>query len=220
MLNMSSVDDLTAKARIRDAALRLFADEGPARVSMQAIARAAGVSPALVVHHFGSKDGLRRACDDHVVSLARGRPGGPADAASRDTAGLEAMLAQAGPARTYLARALLDGTPAAADLFDDLVSTTAAWLAEGEAEGWVRATDEDPRARAAVYVAWLLAPMAFGDHVSRAMGADVAGLDATLRFSRIGLDMLTHGLFTDDRWLRAWDDIRARRASTTPRESA
>ncbi|MFC3521415.1 hypothetical protein ACFPZ0_26045 [Streptomonospora nanhaiensis] len=82
----------------------------------------------------------------------------------------------------------------------------------------MRPSDEDPRARAAVYVAWLLAPMAFGDHVSRAMGADITGLDTTLRFSRIGLDMLTHGLFADDRWLRAWDRVRERRTGTTAPE--
>ncbi|MDA0566843.1 TetR family transcriptional regulator [Streptomonospora sp. S1-112] len=215
---MRSTEDLTARARIRDSALALFADHGPAAVSVAAVARAAGVSPALVIHHFQSKDGLRRACDAHVLALARGRPGEPADAASRDTAGLAAVLEEAGPARTYLARALLDGTPAAADLFDDLVAATAAWLEEGRREGWVRPSSTEPRAQAAVYVVWLLAPMAFGGHLSRALGTDLTGLDATLRVSRIGLEMLTGGLFADDRWLRAWDGVLARRSGAAPKE--
>lgn len=34
---------------------------------MRDIAAAAGVSPALVVRHYGSKDGLREAVDAHVA---------------------------------------------------------------------------------------------------------------------------------------------------------
>jgi TetR/AcrR family transcriptional regulator, regulator of cefoperazone and chloramphenicol sensitivity len=33
------------------------------------IAAAAGVSPGLVIHHFGSKDGLREAVDAHVLAV-------------------------------------------------------------------------------------------------------------------------------------------------------
>ncbi|WP_106582519.1 TetR/AcrR family transcriptional regulator [Murinocardiopsis flavida] len=212
---MSSTDDLTAKARIRDAALRLFGSAGVGRVSMQAIAAQAGVSPALIVHHFGSKDGLRRACDEHVVSMARGAPG-RADAASRDAPGLAAMLEGAGAERTYLARALLDGSPAAADLFDEIVDTTTAWLAAGEQEGWVHPS-EDPRARAAIYVSWLLAPLAFGAHVSRVLDDDITDFDAILRYSRHSVEMLTHGLFADERWLDAWDAVRDHRKRQAPR---
>ncbi|MEP7368844.1 MAG: helix-turn-helix domain-containing protein, partial [Dermatophilaceae bacterium] len=58
--------DLTARANIRNAALRLFADRGQDSVTVREIAAAAGVSPSLVVHHFGSKDGLRAAVDAHA----------------------------------------------------------------------------------------------------------------------------------------------------------
>ena len=65
----SALDDRTARAIIRDEALRLFAARGPDAVTVRQIAAAAGVSPALIVHHFGSKDGLREAVDHHVLDL-------------------------------------------------------------------------------------------------------------------------------------------------------
>jgi AcrR family transcriptional regulator len=55
--------DLTARARIREAALRHFAEEGYQGATIRAIAGTAGVSPGLLRHHFGSKEELRAACE-------------------------------------------------------------------------------------------------------------------------------------------------------------
>ncbi len=57
--NGPAAEDLTARARIRDAALAQFAEYGFDRATVRGIAGAAGVSPGLVRHHFGSKNGLR-----------------------------------------------------------------------------------------------------------------------------------------------------------------
>ncbi len=66
-------EDLTARARIRDAALRLFAERGIGGATIRDIAKAAGVSGGLVRHHFGSKEELRHACDsyalDHIMRI-------------------------------------------------------------------------------------------------------------------------------------------------------
>jgi AcrR family transcriptional regulator len=61
-----STEDLTARARIRDAAIRLFTERGMEKTSILDIAKEAGVSGGLIRHHFGSKDGLREACDTYV----------------------------------------------------------------------------------------------------------------------------------------------------------
>ena len=65
----SAADDRTARAAIRDEALRLFAAQGPDAVTVRQVAAAAGVSPGLVMHHFGSKAGLRAAVDEHVLAM-------------------------------------------------------------------------------------------------------------------------------------------------------
>ena len=62
-------EDLTARARIREAALKHFAEEGYERATIRGIAQTAGVSPGLLRHHYGSKDELRKACDDYVFEM-------------------------------------------------------------------------------------------------------------------------------------------------------
>lgn len=198
-LNMRSASDLTARARIRDAALARFGRDGIAGTSVRAVAADAGVSAALVLHHFGSKDGLRQACDEYVLEAIR------ADG-DADVGALGEVLQAATPLRRYLARALLDGSDAATTLFTEIVDRTEQWLAQGEAEGWVRPT-EDARARAVTYVSWLLAPLVLGDQVGRLLGGDPAETATAVRGARAGLEMLTGGLFTDDRWLKAFTAV-------------
>jgi AcrR family transcriptional regulator len=110
----ASDDDLTAKARIRNAALDLYAEQGEDRVSMRAVAAAAGVTVGLVQHHFKTKDGLRNAVeqlvvDYHAQAIAQVPDNGtPAQvAAARDEA-VRAMLEAHPTVVNYLRRALLD----------------------------------------------------------------------------------------------------------------
>ncbi|MDT0618628.1 helix-turn-helix domain-containing protein [Salinisphaera sp. P385] len=109
-------NDLTAKARIRNAALALYADYGEDATSMRTIADAAGVTVGLVVHHFRTKDGLREAVEHHIVDLfsyaieqAPVEGTTAAIAASRDDA-VAGMLADNPAVIGYLRRAVLDPT--------------------------------------------------------------------------------------------------------------
>ena len=120
-------------ARIRDAALTLFAVQGTEATSLRTIAKAAGVSVGLVQHHFTTKENLVRAVDDHVMSVLTqtlaaplaSAPGDPVgDAADRVTA----LFADHIPVVDYLCRALIDGTPIGVRVFDSLVEIcTAYW---------------------------------------------------------------------------------------------
>jgi AcrR family transcriptional regulator len=60
------MDDLTARARIRDAAITCFAATG-FDATVRTIAAQAGVSAGLITHHFGSKEALREECDAEVL---------------------------------------------------------------------------------------------------------------------------------------------------------
>src|SRR3712207_8086528 len=65
LFRSSADDDLTGRARIRDAAIRRFAVDGFG-TSVRAIAADAGVSPGLVIHHFGSKE---QRSEEHTSEL-------------------------------------------------------------------------------------------------------------------------------------------------------
>ena len=61
-------------------------------VGLRSIAEAAGVSAALVIHHFGSKEGLRKACDDYIAEEIRS--GKSASLQTKDPADWFAQMAE------------------------------------------------------------------------------------------------------------------------------
>src|SRR3954454_24794409 len=110
LLNVrSAADDRTTRARIRDAAVQRFGREGFA-VPVRAIAQDAGVSPALVIHHFGSKDGLRAETDAHVLRVLREvETESLVTAAPGDFLTRLATVEEFGPVTGYIVQALLAG---------------------------------------------------------------------------------------------------------------
>jgi AcrR family transcriptional regulator len=144
---MRSIDDLTATARIRDAAIEQFGEHGFA-VGLRSIAQAAGVSAALVIHHFGSKEGLRQACDAYVAESVRA-----AKSESMHNAGPASWLAQLAeiesfaPLTAYLMRALREGGELAKTLLHTMTENAESYLEEGVRGGTLKPS-RDPRARA------------------------------------------------------------------------
>jgi AcrR family transcriptional regulator len=114
--------DLTARARVRLAALKLFAEHGFEATSTRAIATEAGVSHALLRHHYGSKEGLREAVDEDVLNTF---DEGLAKVGGSDLSALGAVTAQLFGSddlrRNYLRRVLLEGDPAGVAMFRRLL---------------------------------------------------------------------------------------------------
>ncbi|MFD6222382.1 TetR/AcrR family transcriptional regulator [Nocardia asteroides] len=110
----ASDEDLTAKARIRNAALDLYAEHGEDRVSMRGVATAAGVTVGLVQHHFKTKDGLRAAVEQLVVDYyalaiaAVPDVGTPAEVAARRDESVRQMLETHPSVVNYIRRTVLD----------------------------------------------------------------------------------------------------------------
>jgi len=182
------VSDLTAKARIREAAMELIGEVGYDRATTRAIAERAGVTSGLIRHHYGSKEGLLTACDEQVIHLI-------IEQEAKARSGQVGSLHLPAPYRMYLARALFDGRAAA--VFDHMVTVAEAWMAAADATR-PDPTDLSRRARATVQTAFALSVGMLVTHVSRGLGADITQPDGERLLMRVLLDLYSHPLLTPE----------------------
>ena len=204
---LSAASDLTTRARIREAAIHRFAEDGM-QAPLRAIAADVGASPALILHHFGSRSGLRRECDQWVlaqISANKSAVLGPGGA----TAMLTQLAHVEGYAHlvAYLLRCLQGGGAIANQLIDKLTAESDTYLREAVEAGTV-SSSRDPAARAR-----LLTEMALGALLLQLPGGgeqlDVGQLPALLRAytDRVilpYLELYTEPLLTDSSLLDAY----------------
>jgi AcrR family transcriptional regulator len=143
----SASNDRTAIARIRDAAIDQWGQHG-FTVGLRSIAEAAGVSAALVIHHFGSKDGLRKACDDSIAEEIRVAKS--ESVTTHDPAAWFAQMAEIdsyAPMMAYLVRSMQSGSELARSFWKRMLHDAEEYLEEGVRAGTLRPS-RDPQARA------------------------------------------------------------------------
>jgi AcrR family transcriptional regulator len=186
-------EDLTARARIREAALKHFADEGYERATIRAIAQTAGVSPGLLRHHYGSKESLRTACDDYVFEMLHRVNAQLLDDPSR-SARTQQISKRFG---RYVARSLVDGSASAGPIFDEMVTLTEQWLARAD-ESRSDPPAIDRRIRAALVTAMAIGIPLLHEHVSRALGTDMFAPDGDRLVARGLLDIYSHELLDQE----------------------
>jgi AcrR family transcriptional regulator len=197
--------DLTARASIRNAALRLFAERGADAVTVREIAKQAGVSPGLVVHHFGSKDGLRAEVDayagrafdailealptDELVDMLTGGAvtGSLAEAFARG-------FPAGSPLPAYLRRLFLTNDPAAAALFGRWLAVTRQVL-DGMVELGAARPSGDPEVRAAFLLVNDLALILLRNPIALAIGVDPLTPEGIDRWAREATVVYAEGAF-------------------------
>lgn len=213
--------DGTGAERILSSAIDLFGRHGVRATSLKAIAERAGVSPALVLHHYSSKDGLRVACDERVADLVRTAKtdvlsGGP----HVDPLAVLATYEQHRPLLRYLARTVTDGSPHVNEMIDQMVLDAESYTAEAERAGLVKPS-ADPRARVVVMVLWSLGALVLHDHLRRLLGVDlVDGDDPPLPYWRAALEIYADGVLTESAYqeLRETTDVPAPVGGQQPEE--
>lgn len=203
---MVSDPDQTARANIRDCALSLFADHGFDAVTVRQIAACAKVSPALVLHHYGSKEGLREAVDEYVAGvfdtmLTQGPEAW--DMANPEAfVSLGEMMLTNLPAGTripaYLRRLFLSGDPVGKQLFRRWLDMTIALDEQLIAAGMMRPTD-DPETRAAFLMVNDLAMVLFRPHLIDAIGLDPLTTDGMHRWAANAIDAYANGVFRTEK---------------------
>jgi len=194
-------DDRTTRARIRDAAIESFAEHGVAATTARKVAEAAGVSPGLVIHHFGSMEGLRSTCDEHVAAIIRHYK---QEAMSAGT-NLDVLAAlrnpDIGPLMGYLARVLADNSTTVAKLVDDLVDDAEGYIQQGVESGMLRPA-ADPRGRAVLLTVWNLGALVLHEHLERLLGVELTDPEiltdpSFATYAGIVYEIYGEGIFTE-----------------------
>lgn len=133
-----------------------------AATTIRDIAQAAGVSSGLLRHHFGSKEGLRDACDEYALNqiTALGIQFTETNLLGRITP--EIMRLQ-----RYAIRSVMDGSPSALAMFDKALAYGEHWLERSDLEV------ADPQAYLAVISVMKMSMFVMRDLLSHALGESV-----------------------------------------------
>jgi len=142
-----SDQDLTAVARIRNAALEGFARDGVAATSIRDVAKAANVSAGLVQHHFKTKADLERAVNEYVVQIATEAYEGFEEGTATSTTDellramgdrITAFVHEHRSALLYVIRSAAQGEEAGLNIFDTFLALIDAQVQRLAEEGTLR----------------------------------------------------------------------------------
>jgi AcrR family transcriptional regulator len=153
MSTLATEADLTARARVRNAAIDLYGRYSEDRISLRAVAAEAGVTSGVVQHHFKTKGGLRDAADQYVIELfvrtlaSVPTAGTPAEVAAARDAATRNMLRQHPEVARYARRAIFEADDDRTHITDLLVEAARNEITNLRAEGFVSTRrDEDEQA--------------------------------------------------------------------------
>lgn len=212
MRSINNPDDLTTQARIREVALGLFPEHGFSATTIRQIAGQAGVSPALVLHHFGSKEGLREACDQHVVARFRAIKTGAVGGGMFNSAFLGGAMQESRVIMKYLAWAISRNHPAASVLYDEMLGEAITVTRTAIDQGYV-VDSEDIETRTALQMAMQLGLAVLHEHVERVTGIDLFDEDGIRRATPLLIEIFS-GLFDPEVRRRLDETITTTRPGT------
>jgi AcrR family transcriptional regulator len=194
--------DLAPRARIREAALRLYAEHGLQATSIRMVADEAGLSPGAVMHHFKSKDVLAEAVQHAVIAKIRqvvsevGLDAPPPVATRERRQAFDQLVGDNPAIAGYLRRVILEGGPAGVALFTEgfeLVRSEMQALVEAQ----VARPLPDPEVGLVLYRAVHLAHIVFGPLVEQMLGLSLSDPAVLARFRDAAVDLLTHPVFEE-----------------------
>ena len=192
------------RERLIAVAERLFAERGYDGITIRDISSAANVSVGLIHHHFGSKDGLRKAVDEACMAqfeeVLRDHAALSSDASQR---GLEAVsewteawidrhVANWSRSVKYMRRALLEGGEWGAYVFERFYAITRASVDRLDAAGRLRG-DVDRLWLPILFMYLDLGTLLLDPYIERVLGK--SGFDRELwrRRHRAYTDLIVRG---------------------------
>ena len=201
---VASFEDLSPYAKIRHAALELFARGGVDATSVRAIAKAAGVSPGLVQHYFPSKADLRNAVDQYVLEVTAtafaNLPGPGTTSASRVeeiSQRVIGLFRERALGQRYVARGLIDTDERALAIFDAVFQLVKQLIEEDVREG--RAEPDLDLTWAALHVVVYHFGVVLLEHaINRQLPDPIRSEPGLERWRQSTVALYRHGLYTSD----------------------
>ncbi|HXR61116.1 MAG TPA: helix-turn-helix domain-containing protein [Solirubrobacterales bacterium] len=190
---------LSTKDSIVRSALRLFGEAGIEPTSLREVAKAAGVSPALVVHHFGGRQGLVAAADEAAVREFGAAYAGEEPEPGADLLRLRAeqtaqVMRERPEVCAYLGRAMVERTDGAARLLRLMIEGGEAEIDSLAEEGALR-PDADRRWATLQHFFLIWAPLSFLPLLEEALGSPLLEEEQLDRWVEANVELLKGGLY-------------------------
>jgi AcrR family transcriptional regulator len=194
----TAVDDLTARARIRDAAIDAFAATG-FDATVRQIASRAGVSAGLITHHFGSKDALRAECDAEVLARILALKVETIRMSPSEAIGRIAGLDEFGSTFGYTLRSVREGGEVGRAFLQGMIDDAREYVGASVAAGMVKpSADEEARLELLVTqsIGGMLLQLTLNGETDFSDGAALIKRVSD-RSALVQLELYTQGLVTD-----------------------
>jgi AcrR family transcriptional regulator len=200
---ITAADGETGRELIVRSAMARFGSGGIEATSLREIAREAGVSPALVVHHFGGKEGLVATVDEAAVrefgvAWAAAEPAEGGELLRRRAAQTAGVMRERPDVCAYLGRALVEATPGASRVFGLMIEGGRAEVEALVERGALRA-DADLLWATLQHFFVIWAPLSFRALLeSEALGGSLLDRKQLDRWVEANVDLLERGLYRSD----------------------
>ena len=190
---MRSVE--TTREQLLTIAVEMFAANGFAQTSLRAIAKQAGVSPALLVHHFGTKDALIK----EAIAITLGHwvadeKAAMLDDESNQLSHWQTVMAKGATPLSFFRQVLLAGGEYSQRLFAAAVSESENLLEQMKSAGRLRDV-KDPKTTALMLTLSGLGSVLFMDHIERILGGSIASETVAKKLMNANNQMLQEGIF-------------------------
>jgi TetR/AcrR family transcriptional regulator, regulator of cefoperazone and chloramphenicol sensitivity len=197
---MRSVGAKSTRETIVACALRLFGRQGIDATSLREVAAAAEVSPALVVHHFGGKNGLLAAADEAALGAFgsaydtdRGA-GTPRELLRRRAEQTAQVMRERPELCAYLGRALVERTPGARRLFGAMIEGGRHEIDALAERGALRA-DADRLWATLEHFFLIWAPLSFMPLLEDVLDGGLLGAENLDRWVNTNVELLERGIY-------------------------
>ena len=185
----------TTREQLLSIAVEMFAEQGFAGTSLRSIAKRAGVSPALMIHHFETKESLiREAISKTLGSWVADEKAAMLNDESKQLQNWQAVMAKGTTPLNFFRQVLLAGGDYAQRLFDAAVSETEVLLDQMQSTGRLRNLS-DKQTTALIMTISGLGSVLLMSQIEKTMGGPISSDHVASKLMNANNEMLRDGVF-------------------------